>query len=190
MFMGPFDQPVPWDTNGIEGVRKFLDRVWNLFEMTSANPFNDLETIYHQTVKKVTDGIEHMHFNTCVSQLMILSNAFADAGGVPEPMRKGFIQLLAPFAPHLAEELWEKIGEKGSVHRSGWPLYDETKLLASSFQLVVQVNGKVRAKVEAASGISEEDAKAKAIEAVEKWLEGKTPTQIIYVKGKLVSIVV
>lgn len=189
MFMGPFDQAVPWDTNGIEGVRKFLDRVWNLFEMDVPNPFSDLETIYHQTVKKIGDGIEFMHFNTCVSQLMILSNAFADAGGVPSDMRKGFIQLLAPFAPHLADELWEKIGEKGSVHVSGWPTFDPHKLQASTFELVVQVNGKVRAKVTVDSDITEEQAKAKALEVAEKWLEGKAPKQVIYVKGKLVSIV-
>jgi leucyl-tRNA synthetase len=189
-FMGPFDQAVPWDTNGIEGVRKFLDRVWNLFEGAAPNPFSDLETIYNQSVKKVSDGIEFMHFNTCVSQLMILSNAFADAGGIPDGMRAGFIQLLAPFAPHLTEELWEKIGQKGSVHVSGWPSYDKSKLQAATFELVVQVNGKVRGKVTVDSDISEEDAKTKAKEAVEKWLEGKEPKQIIYVKGKLVSIVV
>jgi leucyl-tRNA synthetase len=190
MFMGPFDQAVPWDTNGIEGVRKFLDRVWNLFEGEASNPFSDVETLYHQTVKKIGDGLEFMHFNTCISQLMILSNAFADAGGIPTEMRSGFIQMLAPFAPHLAEELWEKIGEKGSVHVSSWPIYDKNKLQAATFELVAQVNGKVRAKVVVDSDISEEDAKVKALEAVTKWLEGKEPKQIIYVKGKLVSIVV
>ena len=212
MFMGPFDQPVPWDTNGIEGVKRFLDRVWDVFvgahgdapatnvRVTGANnhsPLPELETVYHQTVKKLTEGIEQMHFNTCVSQLMILSNAFADASGVPADMRKGFIQLLAPFAPHLAEELWEKTRGGGapsfdgaSVHRSGWPQYDRFKLQASSFTLVVQVNGKVRAKVEVDSDIAEAAAKAKAIEAAGKWLEGKKPKQVMYVAGKLVSIVV
>ena len=141
-------------------------------------------------MKKVSDGIEFMHFNTCVSQLMILSNAFADAGGIPDGMRAGFIQLLAPFAPHLADELWEKSGQKGSVHTSGWPSYDKAKLQAATFELVVQVNGKVRGKVVVDSDINEEDAKTKAKESVEKWLEGKEPKQVIYVKGKLVSIVV
>jgi leucyl-tRNA synthetase len=189
-FMGPFDQAVPWDVNGIEGVRKFLDRVWNLFDGAAPNPFSDLETIYNQTVKKVGDGIEFMHFNTCISQMMILSNAFGDAGGIPDGMRKGFIQLLAPFAPHLAEELWEKIGETGSVHVSGWPSYDKAKLQAATFELVVQVNGKVRAKIMVDSDITEEQAKAAALEAVAKWLEGKEPKQSRYVKGKLVSLVV
>ncbi|HVM90988.1 MAG TPA: class I tRNA ligase family protein, partial [Verrucomicrobiae bacterium] len=189
-FMGPFDQAVPWDTNGIEGMRKFLDRVWNMFEGAPANPFSDLETIYNQSVKKISDGIEFMHFNTCISQLMILSNAFADAGGIPESMRAGFIQLLAPFAPHLADELWLKNGGVGSVHVSGWPSYDKSKLQAATFELVVQVNGKVRGKVTVDSDISEEDAKVQALQTVIKWLEGKEPKQIIYVKGKLVSIVV
>jgi len=189
-FMGPFDQAVPWDTNGIEGVRKFLDRVWNMFEGAPANPFSDLETIYNQSVKKISDGIEFMHFNTCISQLMILSNAFADAGGIPESMRAGFIQLLAPFAPHIADELWVKNGGVGSVHVSGWPSYDKSKLQAATFELVAQVNGKVRGKVTVDSDISEDEAKKQALAAVEKWLEGKQPKQVIYVKGKLVSIVV
>jgi leucyl-tRNA synthetase len=194
MFMGPFDQPVPWDTNGIEGVRKFLDRVWNLLEETSgSNPFavgDALETLYHQTVKKVGEDVECLRFNTCVSQLMILSNAFADAGGVPESMRAGFIQILAPFAPHLAEELWKTIGKEGSVHRSGWPAFDSSKLKASTFELVIQVNGKVRARITVDSDISEEAAKRGAIEAVGKWLEDKEPKQVIYVPQKLVSVVV
>lgn len=190
MFMGPFDQAVPWDTNGIEGVRKYLDRVWNMFELAPVAATEELETLYHQTVKKVTEGIDHMHFNTCVSQLMILLNAFSDAGGIPEAMQKGFIQLLAPFVPHLAAELWQKIGATGSVHLSGWPSFDSSKLQASSFTLVVQVNGKIRGKAVVDSNVSEDEAKAKALELVEKWLEGKTPKQVIYVKGKLVSVVV
>lgn len=192
LFMGPFDQPVPWDTNGIEGVKKFLDKVWNLFASSSMNPFknDDVETLYHQTVKKIGEGIETLHFNTCVSQLMILTNAFTDAGGIPEAMRAGFIQLLAPFAPHLAEELWQQIGQKGSVHRSGWPVFDTSKLKNQSFELVVQVNGKVRAKVEVSSDISEEEAKARALEAAAKWLEGKKPSKVVYVQGRLVSIAV
>ncbi len=192
LFMGPFDQPVPWDTNGIEGVKKFLDKVWHAFENVASNPFNndEAETLYHQTVKKITEGIDTLHFNTCVSQLMILTNAFTDANGIPESMRAGFIQLLAPFAPHLAEELWQQIGQRGSVHRSGWPSYDSGKLKGATFELVVQVNGKVRAKIKVPSDVGEDEAKAKAQEAAVKWLEGKTPSKIVYIQGRLVSIVV
>ncbi len=194
MFMGPFDQPVPWDTNGIEGVKRFLDKVWDLFqnaERKTQNVKPDLETLYNQSVKKVTDGLDALQFNTCVSQMMILVNAFGDAGGVPKEMREGFLKILAPFAPHITEELWEMAGEKGSIHVSAWPTYDESKLRASTFELVVQVNGKVRAKIVVDAEISEEDAKAKALndENVQKNLFGKEPKQVIYVKGKLVSIV-
>jgi leucyl-tRNA synthetase len=190
MFMGPFDQPVPWDTNGIEGVRRFLDKAWGLFvDGRSADVSDELETIYHQTVKKVSDGIDQLQFNTCISHMMIMTNAFTDAGGVPESMKRGYLQILAPFAPHIAEELWSSMGEEGSIHVSGWPQYDPLKLQAATFELVVQVNGKVRAKLTVDSDISEEEAKRKALEAAEKWIEGKTPSQTIYVKGKLVSIV-
>lgn len=196
MFMGPFDQPVPWDTNGIEGVRKFLEKVWGLF--TEANVVSEdqgdsaLETIYHQSVKKITDGIDQLQFNTCISQLMILTNAFVDAQGVPESMKKGYAQILAPFAPHLTEELWSIMGEKESIHRSGWPKYDESKLQSATFELVVQVNGKVRAKIVVHSDIDEQGAKIAALsnEQVQKYLEGKEPQQIRYISGKILSIVV
>jgi leucyl-tRNA synthetase len=193
MFMGPFDQPVPWDTNGIEGVRKFLEKVWSLsVDGASVDASDALETIYHQSVKKVTDGIDQLQFNTCVSQMMILTNAFADAGGVPASMKQGYLQILAPFAPHITEELWSMMGEKGSIHRSGWPSYDASKLTAATFELVVQVNGKVRAKIMVGSDIDEAGAKAMALsdENVKKYLEGKEPKQVRYIAGKLLSIVV
>ncbi|KAA0206225.1 leucine--tRNA ligase [Candidatus Uhrbacteria bacterium] len=201
MFMGPFDQPVPWDTNGIEGVKRFLDKVWNVFsrmlhDIPPREKQDELETLYHQTVKKVSDGIENLHFNTCVSQMMIFVNAIHEAGdGFKAEWRDGFIKLLAPFAPHLAEEIWEVTGpqigpKRDSIHRSGWPTFDASKLKAATFELVVQVNGKVRAKIEVDSDIAEAEAKAKAVAAAEKWLEGQEPKQVIYVEGKLVSIVV
>ena len=143
-------------------------------------------------MKKVTEGIDQLQFNTCVSQMMILTNAFADAGGVPESMKKGFLQILAPFAPHMTEELWSMMGEKGSIHRSGWPAYDPNKLQAATFELVVQVNGKVRAKMVVDSSIDEAHVKALAMsdENVKKYLEGKEPKQMRYISGKLLSIVV
>jgi leucyl-tRNA synthetase len=193
MFMGPFDQPVPWDTNGIEGVRKFLEKVWGLYvDGKDVETSEEIETLYNQSIKKVTDGIDLLHFNTCVSQMMILANGFADIGGIPTKMKDGFLQVLAPFAPHMAEELWSMMEKKGSIHRSSWPSYDSSKLHASTFELVVQVNGKLRAKIVVDADISEADAKAIALrdENVQKNLAGKEPKQVIYVKGKLISIVV
>jgi len=193
MFMGPFDQPVPWDTNGIEGVRKFLEKVWGLYVgEKEVNASEELETLYNQSIKKVTEGIDQLHFNTCVSHMMILVNAFVDAGGVPVAMREGLLQILAPFAPHMTEELWSILGKKESIHVSGWPAYDSSKLQASTFALILQVNGKVRGKVMVDAEISEADAKVVALadENVKKYLDGKEPSQMIYVKGKLISIVV
>jgi leucyl-tRNA synthetase len=205
LFIGPFDQPAPWDTNGIEGSKRFLDKVWRLFEegresrveglgATDLRTYGptDLETIYHQSIKKISEDIESRGFNTVVSQLMILTNAFADAGGVPSDMVEGYLKLLAPVASHLAEELWHRLGRSGSVHTSGWPMYDASKVVSATFELVVQVNGKVRDRIQVASDISEEDAKAKALasEQVQKYLEGKQLKKIIYIKGKLVTIAV
>ncbi|HPF95016.1 MAG TPA: class I tRNA ligase family protein [bacterium] len=193
LFMGPFDQAVPWDTNGIEGVKRFLDKIWQLFDRENEVPEASaaLETLYHQTVKKVGEGIDELQFNTCVSSLMILVNAFQDHGGIPASMKKGFVGIVAPFIPHLSEELWMKLGEKGSVHLSAWPKYNESKLVADTFELVVQVNGKVRAKLQASTSITEEEAKALALnaEGIATWLDGKEPKKVIYIKGKLVSIV-
>ena len=203
MFMGPYDQDTPWDTNGILGVKRFLDKVWGVFDRetlnvnrkTSHDPrstIHDIETLYHQTVKKISEGIEALQFNTCVSQLMILTNAFQEAGGIDAHYREGYLQLLAPFAPHLAEELWHMIGHKDTIHRAGWPKFDPSKLTADTFDLVIQINGKVRDRITVASDISEEEAKQTALasEKVQKWLEGKEPQKMVYVKGKLMSIVV
>jgi leucyl-tRNA synthetase len=193
LFMGPFEQPVPWDVNGIEGVRRFLDKVWKVFEGSaplSVTP--ELETIYHQSVKKVGNDIETLSFNTAVSQLMILTNAFTDAKGVPAEFQEGYLQLLAPFAPHIAEELWRGMNKTTSIHLSSWPTFDPAKIVSSTFELVIQVNGKVRDRIQVPADISEEDAKAKALasENVRKFLEGKVPSKIIYVKGRLVTIAI
>ncbi len=194
MFIGPYDQKAPWDTNGVEGVRRFLDRIWYVFHQPheALKVTAELETLFHQTVKKVTDGIDNLQFNTCVSQMMILANAYQDFGGVPTEQREAFLQILAPFAPHVTEELWQEEGKNFSIHRAGWPTYDANKLVAATFELVIQVNGKVRDKVVVDQDISEEAAKKLALEseAVQKWFEGKVPQKVVYVKGRLVSVVV
>ena len=158
--LGPFAESVPCDT-GIEGVRRFLDKVWKLYSGSPSPSLTPkLETLYHQSVKKVSEDIESLSFNTAVSQLMILTNAFTDAGGVPKEFQEGCLKVLAPFAPHIVEELWRDHGHATSIHLSSWPTYDASKIVAPSFELVVQVNGKVRDRFSVPSGISEEDAKA------------------------------
>jgi leucyl-tRNA synthetase len=175
--------------------------VWGVFSIENRtlrienSVSSSLETLYHQTVKKVSEGIDNLQFNTCVSQLMILTNAFQEAGTVPEAMVEGYLKLLAPFAPHLTEELWRIVlGKTSSIHArgAGWPIYDVSKLQAATFELVVQVNGKVREKMTVASDIEEEEVKklVLASEKVQKWLEGKMPSQLRYIKGRLVNIVV
>ena len=192
MFMGPFDQPVPWNKENVEGVRRFLDKVWNVLQQSFLQESSaGLETLLHQTVKKLTQGIDDMQFNTCISQLMILTNAYQDAGGVPATHVESYLRILTPFAPHLTSELWQRLEKASDIHRAGWPVFDPSKLQAATFELVLQVNGKVRDRVQVESGISEAEAKEKALasEQVQKWLEGKQPKQVIYIVGKLVSVV-
>lgn len=193
MFIGPFDQPVPWDMNGIEGVRKFLDRVWNLFEEASRpEETSALRTLYHQTLKKIGDGIDHLQFNTCVSQLMILTNAYQAAGGIPAAHREGFLQMLAPIVPHAAEELWRKEGKTSTIHLSTWPVYDEAALESETYELVVQVNGKVRGKISVPKDTDETAALTLATqeENVLRWMEGKHPQKTVFVKGRLINLIV
>jgi leucyl-tRNA synthetase len=195
MFIGPFDQDAPWDTNGIEGVKRFLEKVWKIFDVGAQGnaPLpEEVETLLHQTIKKVGDDIESMNFNTAVSAMMILTNALTDLGAekVSSDHRSILLKILAPFAPHMAEELWSQMGEKGSIHRASWPAYDASKLVASTFELVIQVNGKVRDRVTVSSDISEEEATKQALasEKVQASLDGTEPKKIVYVKGRLVSI--
>ncbi len=196
MFMGPFDQAVSWSTNGLVGVRRFLDRVWNLQEKLKRNneqgARNSLTTILHQTIKKVTADIEAMRFNTAIAALMELVNELTKQDAISPADYATLIQLLSPFAPHLAEELWQILGNADTVAFSSWPVFDPNLIVTNEIQLVVQINGKLRDTLTVAADISEADAKQAALasEKIQKWLEGKEPKKIIYVKGKLVSIVV
>jgi len=199
LFMGPFDQPVPWDMNGIEGVKRFLDKVWKLFDtsfhgrMADQVPeITDMDILLNQTIHKVTDDIENLRFNTCVSQLMILVKEYHLSGSIPVSHKESLIKLLAPFAPHQSEELWKKIGNASSVHLADWPEYEERKLMAKTFELVIQVNGKVRDRTKVPSEISEEDAKelSLASEKIQPYIRDKKINKVIYIAGKLVNIVV
>jgi leucyl-tRNA synthetase len=150
-----------------------------------------LERLIHQTIKKVGEDIETMKFNTAVSALMILTNEMAARKELPITNYQLLITLLAPFAPHLAEELWEKLGNKKSVHLEKWPEYDPALIVEEEIDLVVQVNGKVRDMIRVKADIGEDEAKKVAMESekVKKWIEGKKIRKIIFVKGKLVNIV-
>ena len=185
MFMGPFDQPVAWSAGAISGTRRFLERVWKL--VPSDSPLaTSVDTLLNQTIKKVGEDIESLKMNTAVSALMILLNELEKS-----PSRdayKIFLQLLSPFAPHIAHEL---AGAHG-VDLSVWPAYDETKLAAGVAKVAVQVNGKLRGTVELAPGASQEDALAvaKANAAVAKWLGAGEIRKVVYVPGKILNLVV
>jgi leucyl-tRNA synthetase len=198
MFMGPFDQAVAWDTNGLVGVRRFLDKVWGLQEKIKRSEDQKiivktkLETLLHQTIKKVSEDIEAMRFNTAVAQLMILVNEMSKEEQISPISYLLLLQLLSPFAPHMAEELWAELGNKDSICLSEWPEYDRELIVDDEITVVCQVNGKVRDEFKVPVGITEEEIKKLVLESekVQKWLEGKEPKKIIYVKSKLVSVVV
>lgn len=200
MFMGPLEASVAWSTNGLDGARRFLDRIWRLFvteEGTVAEkiqPSDDkaLEKSYHQTVKKVTEDIEGIRFNTAISQMMVFINDCYKAEIIPTEYAEGFAKLLAPIAPHVAEELWSILGHEGTISYEAWPTYDESKLVDDEVEVVVQVNGKVRAKVKVAKDASKEELEQVAIndEKVKEFMDGKELVKLIAIPGKLVNIVV
>lgn len=200
MFMGPLTQSKPWSEEGITGSRRWLDRVWRLLiddegqvrdHVTTYNP-GDLDKIYHQTVKKVTDDLENMHFNTAISQMMVFINDAYKADALPIVYMKGFVQLLAPFAPHLAEELWVLLGNKASLSYVTWPVYDQKQLVNDTVEIIFQVNGKVRGKATVARDIDQDSmiAAAKLDDNVQNFMSGKTIRKVIAIPGKFVNIVV
>lgn len=200
MFMGPLDASVAWSTNGLDGARRFLDRIWRLYtteegalsEKVQTSSDTELEKSYHQTVKKVTDDYEHLRFNTAISQMMVFINDCYKAQIFPIQYAEGFVKLLAPIAPHVAEELWEILGHTGTLTYEEWPTFDESKLIDDEVEVVVQVNGKLRAKVKVAKDVTREQLEevAKADEKVLEFTEGKQIVKVIAVPGKLVNIVV
>ncbi len=200
MFMGPLEASVAWSTNGLDGARRFLDRIWRLFVTEEGaltakiQPSDDksLEKTYHQTVKKVTEDIEGIRFNTAISQMMVFINDCYKAEVIPTEYAEGFVKLVAPIAPHLAEELWSILGHEGGISYVEWPTYDESKLVDDEVEVVVQVLGKVRAKVKVAKDASKEalEAAALADEKIQEITAGKDIAKVIVIPGKLVNIVV
>ncbi len=192
MFMGPFDQSIAWSTESIIGSRRFLDKVWNIGQKTTKiKPTEEFEILTNKTIKKVGEDIEVMGFNTAISAMMMWANEADKLDQVPISSLLDFLKVLAPFAPHLAEELWASLGNKKTIHLEKWPIYDETKLKDKTVTIVVQINGKVRDSFETEAGISQSDMEEKVLvrEVVKKWMEGQTVRKIIYVPDKLVNIV-
>ncbi|WP_062109655.1 leucine--tRNA ligase [Bacillus niameyensis] len=199
MFMGPLDASIAWSTTGLDGSRRFLDRIWRLFvtdggtisEKIKDVAGGELEKVYHQTVKKVTEDYEHLHFNTGISQLMVFINEAYRADVLPKEYAEGFVKMLAPICPHIAEELWEKLGHDETISYKPWPQYDETKLVDNEVEIVIQVNGKVRSKLFVARDASREELEKLALEndKIKEMIEGKTIRKVIAVPGKLVNIV-
>lgn len=192
MFMGPFENTIAWNDDNLIGVRRFIERVWRFAEKVRDEDVEEIENTLHQTIKKVSEDIESFKFNTSISQFMIFLNSAEKSGGIGKSQFETFLKLLAPFAPHLCEELWKSLGHEKSIHLELWPKYDEAKLVDSRVTIVVQVNGKVRAQFEAEAGITEAEAvsQAKELPEMKKWLSGVEVKKVIFVPKKLVNFVV
>ena len=200
MFMGPLDASIAWSEDGLNGAYKFVNRIWNLIiddedklrdRITTIND-GKLDKVYNQTVKKVTEDYQALHFNTAISQLMVFVNDCYKADSLPLKYVEGFVKLIAPIVPHIAEELWTKLGHVGSIAYAKWPTYDESKLVENVVEIVVQVNGKVRQHLQVAKDASREELQTLALndDKIKQELAGKEVKKVIAVPGKLVSIVV
>ncbi|MBG9456761.1 leucyl-tRNA synthetase [Lysinibacillus sphaericus] len=201
MFMGPLEASVAWSTNGLDGARRFLDRIWRLFvneedgtiaAKIQASDDKTLEKSYHQTVKKVTEDYEGIRFNTAISQMMVFINDCYKADVIPTEYAEGFVKMLAPMVPHVAEELWQILGHDETLSYKEWPTYDESKLVDDEVEIAVQVLGKVRAKIVVAKDASKEEIEKVALadDKVQEYMAGKDLVKIIVIPGKLVNIVV
>ena len=193
MFMGPIEAAKPWDPNGIDGSKKFLDRVWRLY--TESNKIQDdenknLEKVYHFTVKKVTNDYESMNFNTAISQMMIFINTVYKEDIFPRKYAENFLKLLNPVAPHITEELWNLLGNKNTIAYEKWPEYDEEKTINDNITLPIQFNGKLKATIQIELDESEESIKKKVHETIDSKLDDKTIIKEIYVKNKIYNIVI
>jgi len=198
MFLGPLEQSKPWDTNGIDGVHKFLRRFWRLFFdrdgkliLTDEKPTaGELKTL-HKTIRKVTEDIENFSFNTSVSAFMICLNELSNQKCAKRAVLEPLVVLIAPFAPHLAEEVWEQLGHGTSVFDARFPEYDEKYLVEDSFEYPVSFNGKMRFKKELSLSLSPKEVEAAVLAdpAAGKYLEGKTPKKVVVVPGKIVNVV-
>ncbi|MDP2934730.1 MAG: class I tRNA ligase family protein, partial [bacterium] len=206
MFMGPYEETVNWSIESLEGCYRFLKRVWNIFndaQKIGKITTKELTQKINYTIKKISGDLESMKFNTAVSTMMEFLNAWSEKENtLSKKDAEGFLKILAPFCPHIAEELWSKLGpasvktsadkHKTSIFKEKWPEYDERLLKKDTIELVIQINGKVRDKIEVSAEISKEEAEKLALNSgkIKTWLNNQKPKVVIFVKGKLINIVV
>ncbi|MEC0243086.1 leucine--tRNA ligase [Paenibacillus dokdonensis] len=200
MFMGPLEATKPWNENGVEGAHRFLSRVWRLVvnedgslnsKITDNDGSDEFKRVWHKTIKKVTEDMEHLRFNTAISQLMIFINDAYKADSIPRKAIEDFTQLLAPFAPHITEELWERLGHQESITYAAWPAFDEAWTVDSEVEIVIQVNGKIVQRAMIAKDMSQEAMQEYSMsqDNVQQAIAGKTVRKVVAVPGKLVNIV-
>jgi leucyl-tRNA synthetase len=204
LFMGPLEDGVEWETNGVAGTRKFLDRVWRLIvdpetdtlimKISEDAPTDnkDLERTLHAAIKKVTQAVADLRFNTAIAAMMVFVNEATKATTVPRAWFEMFVKILSPFAPHVGEEIWQRLGHRSTIAFAPWPAYDEAKLASDVLVLGVQIGGKLRGEIRVPLDATEATilATAKADEKVQSFLAGKPIKREIYVKGRLVNLVV
>jgi leucyl-tRNA synthetase len=199
MFLGPVEQSKPWDTKGIEGVHRFLRKFWRLFydenkgKVWTNDKATDAELkVMHRTIKKVEDATDRFSFNTGVSALMIGVNELSDLKAGKKEILEKLVVILAPYAPHISEELWSLLGNSGTVLVAPYPAFEEKYLVESAKNYPIAINGKTRAEMNIALDATQEQVEGLVLadETVKKWLEGKTPKKIIYVKNKMINIVI
>jgi len=205
LFMGPLEDGTDWATDGVSGCRRFLDRAWRLAvgDEESSTParlvdgdggpeLREVERALHQAIKRVTEAIDNLRMNTAIADMMVFVNEATKAGAVPRAWFEAFVKILSPFAPHLGEELWQRLGHRESIAYAPWPAFDEAKLKRDTITIAVQVSGKLRGTVEVAADAAEADiiAAAKAEPKVAELLAGKAIKREVYVKGRLVNLVV
>ncbi|MGH7230886.1 MAG: leucine--tRNA ligase, partial [Nitrospiraceae bacterium] len=201
MFMGPLEAMKPWSTRGVEGITRFLQRVWRLIvneegalsgAVVDTEPRLDQRRLLHQTIKKVTEDLEDLHFNTAIAQMMVFTNEMTKVETRSRALLEPFVLLLSPFAPHLAEELWAMMGHATSLAHEPWPFFDPALVVSDRLTIPIQVNGKLRSKIEVPADWSEEQivAQARQDSKLSEWLQGKPPRKVIYVQKKLINFVV
>jgi leucyl-tRNA synthetase len=200
MFMGPLEQVKPWNTRGVEGTHRFLNRVWRLIAkddglsdtVQDTSPSSEQLHVLHQTIAKVTGDIENLRFNTAIAALMEFSNAAAKWALLPRSIVEPFVLILAPLAPHIAEELWARLGHSESLAYASWPEFDDAHLKTTTIEVPVQVNGKMRGRIEIPADASDELVLtlAKEDENVSRYLQGKKIKRAIYVAGRIVNFVI